>query len=77
MTAEEARRKSREVNLLRDDSQYVKIQDLINKATSAGMYETWFYENIVRDVKEELIKEGFQVLDTQFERDGPMTKITW
>lgn len=77
MTAKEAREKSKRHNLIEQGSQYLEIQDLINKATTKGLYEIWYYKVFNNDVKGKLIEEGFVVSDTQFERDGPMTKIVW
>ncbi len=77
MTAKEAREKSKRNNLMAQGSQYLEMQDLINKATINGLYEIWYYKVFNNDVKEKLIQEGFNVSDTQYERDGPMTKITW
>lgn len=77
MTAKEAREKSKRNNLMAQGSQYLEIQDLINKATINGLYEIWYYKVFNNDVKEKLIQEEFNVSDTRYERDGPMTKITW
>lgn len=77
LTAAEAREKSKRANLLVEGSQYIEIQDLIDKATNNGSYELWYYKVFNDDVRNRLIKEGFSVSATQYERDGPMTKITW
>jgi len=77
MTAQEAREKSKRNNLVEQGSQYLEIQDLINKATTKGLYEIWYYKVLIKDVRDKLKEEGFVVSDTQFERDGPMTKIVW
>ena len=77
LTAAEAREKSKRNNLLAEGSQYIEIQDLINKATIKGSYELWYYKVFNDDVGNRLIEEGFNVSNTQYERGGPMTKITW
>lgn len=77
LTAKQAREKSKRANLIAEGSQYMEIQDLINKATIKGLYDIWYSKVFNNDVRLKLIEEGFDVSDTQYERDGPLTKITW
>lgn len=78
MNAKTAREKAKEVNLNRNQGQLSTIMQKINAAVSKGEYETYFGENIRKDVKDYLESEGYTVKDNTDPRDYQTTyRITW
>ena len=78
MNAKTAREKAKEVNLNKNQGQLSTIMQKINAAVSKGEYETYFSENIRKDVKDYLESEGYTVKDNTDPRDYQTTyRITW
>ena len=78
MNAKTAREKAKEVNLNKNQGQLSAIMQKINAAVSKGEYETYFGENIRKDVKDYLESEGYTVKDNTDPRDYQTTyRITW
>ena len=78
MNAKTAREKAKEVNLIKNQGQLSVIMQKINSAVSEGEYETYFGENIRKDVKDYLESEGYTVKDNTDPRDYQTTyRITW
>ena len=78
MNAKTAREKAKEVNLNKNQGQLSAIMQKINAAVSKGEYETYFSENIRKDVKDYLESEGYTVKDNTDPRDYQTTyRITW
>ena len=78
MNAKTAREKAKEVNLNKNQGQLSTIMQKINAAVFKGEYETYFGENIRKDVKDYLESEGYTVKDNTDPRDYQTTyRITW
>ena len=78
MNAKTARGKAKEVNLNKNQGQLSTIMQKINAAVSKGECETYFGENIRKDVKDYLESEGYTVKDNTDPRDYQTTyRITW
>lgn len=77
MKADQARKKTYEVNTQTTGSQLAQIRKMISDAVSKGEYKIWFYDVIIPDVRAQLTKDGFFVDATQFERNETMTEIKW
>ena len=78
MNAKTAREKAKEVNLNKNQGQLSTIMQKINAAVSKGEYETYFSENIRKDVKDYMESEGYTVKDNTDPRDYQTTyRITW
>ncbi len=78
MNAKTAIEKAKEVNLNKNQGQLSTIMQKINAAVSKGEYETYFGENIRKDVKDYLESEGYTVKDNTDPRDYQTTyRITW
>lgn len=78
MNTKTAREKAKEVNLNKNQGQLSTIMQKINAAVSKGEYETYFGENIRKDVKDYLESEGYTVKDNTDPRDYQTTyRITW
>jgi len=76
MNAQEAKLKAHRVNVDTTNSQYSDIQARISKAVKEGKYETFMYESIIKDVKEKLEFEGYEITDN-FTRNETTITISW
>jgi tRNA G26 N,N-dimethylase Trm1 len=77
MNAKEAKELSYEKNVIEDSIQMGVIIYKIKEACKKGEYFIWFYQFIKEDVRSRLVDMGYKVHNTQFERNGTMTKIEW
>lgn len=76
MNADQARKLSKQSNLT-SVSQYPEIIKLIKGAAGKGDYFVFFKSEISEDVREKLVKDGYTVGKTTFDRNEPLTKINW
>lgn len=59
------------------NSDYRRIMEQIKAIAEKGKYECWVYENISDIVRDQLKKDGYEVGETQFDRNDTLTKISW
>ena len=78
MTAREAKQKALAANTSIDARQYTDILNHIARMASKGQYDTWWYEPISHDVRQNLTEQGYSVGETKPDRNnGVMIKIEW
>ena len=77
MTAKEARDKALAINKAESIQQYRDVMKSINSAINNGDYECWAYSKISQDLRTKLEMDGYTIGQTQSDRDGLATKISW
>ena len=77
MNAQEAQSIAIKTNIEATNGQYAKIQKLIRDKASNGLYEVYFYETIIDDVKSKLQNDGFVIKEHSDFRDGYTATIDW
>lgn len=77
MNAKEARKKTKEINLDEINSQYARVKDEISEGVYKGKYECFVYEFLIKDVKDQLISEGFIIKSNQGGMNETVTRIIW
>lgn len=77
MTAKEAREKAQKHNTDLNGPEFINVMSVINKAANNGEYSCWFYAVISDDLRKKLKGMGYNVGNTQFDRNETLTKINW
>lgn len=77
MNAQKARELAGSMDKTESGNQYRKIISLIKGEAKKGNYEMFFYDTIMPDAKKKLIADGYKIGATQWDRNEPLTKITW
>jgi hypothetical protein len=75
MKASEARRLSKDIENI--SGFYKKAMKQIKDATSNGLFECWVYDEFPDELRKRLVKDGYKVGKTQFDRNDTLTKISW
>jgi len=76
MNAEEARNKAMKINSLASNGQYILIKENIETEVCKGEYETYFYGNLINNVREKLESEGFTITEINGRNETDYL-ITW
>lgn len=78
MTAAEARKKAITIRSEGVTQQYTIIKQMIETAVSKGELACCVYNaQIIKEVRAQLVSEGYKIEPTQTNRDESYTTITW
>lgn len=77
MTAEESYKLASKILHEKKSQQIKSILEEIEKEARAGKFSTYWVESLHNDVKAELKKLGYDVKETQNQKDGVTVSISW
>lgn len=68
---------ARDLALKKGSTQLKQILKSIKEFSIKGEFSFWFYENLEVSTRKDLKNLGYEVGETQFERNEYLTKISW
>lgn len=77
MNAEQAKRKSKEVNATKHENHYLAILKEINKACDNGNTEATYYKEPTKETKQVLANDGFELSEHWDNRNEYQLTIRW
>jgi len=77
MKAKAARKIASDMKPNPEMAEYDNIMSKIEKAVLRSEYKLWYYKSISPNVRKQLIRDGYKVGKEIWDRNEPLTEISW